>query len=229
MKASKIISVLSASAVAAGALCSAAFAETITMADAGYGINGGKSFFPDDITAYSSTLGDLADHYDTIDFTISVADLGGRDDLLFQVYVSAGDWAVWANGDETPAISEANTDYSFSLNVDEIAEAHGREFVICDMGFQILSATPGDVDVTYSVSYSANGSAANNEEETVSEPAPESAETENTASDSDNTIGASADVSDDKGSPDTGIAGISACFAAAVISASAILVLKKRK
>ena len=219
MKISKTISIISASALASLALCTSAFAETITMADAGYGVNGGKSFTADGITAYSSTLGDLADNYDSIDFTISVADLGGREDLSFQVYVAAGDWSVWANGldGDTPPISEAGTEYSFSLNVDDIADTYGRDLVICDMGFQILSATPGDVDVTYTVSFSENGSAAKQTEETTEETA--------AASNAD-TI--SIAPTEDKNSPDTGITGISTCLAAAAISAGAVLISRKR-
>lgn len=235
MKAKKIISVLSAAAVAASALCTAAFAEIITMTDAGYGVNGGKSFFPDDITAYTSTLGDLADKYDSIDFTISVADLGGREDLSYQVYVSADNWAVWANGltGDTPPISEAGKEYSFSLNVDEIAETYGKDLVICDMGFQVLSSVPGDIDVTYSVNYSENGSSADKTEETTAaeeteaaaDSAEASGETTVSTSDSTNTVPAN----EDKGSPDTGVMGISVCFAAAAASAGAVMVLGKRK
>lgn len=137
MKPTKVISVLMVTTLTSCALCVSAFAEKITMVDAGYGVNGGKSFSPDGITAYISTLGDLADKYDTIEFTISVADLGGRDDMSFQVYVAAGDWSVWANGldGDTPPISEAGTDYSFSLNVDNIVKTYGRDLIICDMGF----------------------------------------------------------------------------------------------
>lgn len=214
MKLKKTVSILSA-ALAVCALWAPAFAETITMADAGYGVNGGKSFFPDGITAYSSTLGDLSDECDSIDFTISAADLGGRDDLCFQVYVAAGDWSLWANGGETPAISEAGTEYSFSLNVDEIADANGRDLVICDIGFQILSATPGDVDVTYTVSYSENGSAANKPAETVAAPAAPADDTEKPAN--------------DKGSPDTGAEDVAVFAGIAIVSASAILISRKRK
>lgn len=223
MKLTKIISVLTAAALTSCALCLSAFAEKITMADAGYGVNGGKSFSPDGITAYTSTLGDLADKYDTIDFTISVADLGGRDDMSFQVYVAAGDWSVWANGldGDTPPISEAGTEYSFSLNVDDIAETYGRDLVICDMGFQVLSATPGDIDVTYNVSFSENGSAANKPEETAADTS--------AAAENDGGANKSESENGDKDSPDTGVEGVAAIAAAAVISASAVLISRKRK
>ena len=227
MKISKTISILSVSALASLALCTSAFAETITMADAGYGVNGGKSFTADGITAYSSTLGDLADNYDSIDFTISVADLGGREDLSYQVYVAAGDWSVWANGldGDTPPISEAGTEYSFSLNVDDIADTYGRDLVICDMGFQILSAAPGDIDVTYTVSFSENGSAAN-------KPENDGETSENGGETSDEAAAngeAENDSSNDKDMPNTGVEGVAVCMAASVLAVSAIVISKKRK
>ena len=95
----------------------------------------------------------LAEKYDRIDFTISASDLDGHDDLVFQVYVAAADWSVWANDRETPAISEAVTEYSFSLNVDDIAAEYGADSVICNMGFQIPSETAGDVDIDYTVNF----------------------------------------------------------------------------
>lgn len=87
--------------------------------------------------------------------------------------------------------------------------------MICDMGFQVLSATPGDIDVTYTVSFSENGSAANKPEETTAE--------------NDEEINKSEPENDDKGSPDTGVEGVAAIAATAIISASAILISRKRK
>lgn len=205
----RIVSLLAAAA-AVTAVSAAASAETATinMVDGGYGINGGASFTVNGIEPYASTLGDLSDLYDTIDFTISVADLGGRDDLLFQVYVSADDWGVWANGDETPAITEAGTEYTFSLNVDDIAAQYGADKVICDMGFQILSATPGSVDVTYNAEFSSSSEA----------PADVPANAEN-----------SSESTESKGSPDTGVEGAGAAAALAIAAGGAMLITGKRR
>lgn len=171
MKIKKIIPAFLTSALCLSLTAVTVHAESasIDMIDAGYGINGGKSFTADGITAYESTLGDLSEKYDTLDFTISAADLGGRNDLLFQVYVSADNWAIWANGNETPAIEEAGKEYSFSLDVDELAASYGSDKVICDMGFQIMSATAGKVDVDYSYSFNTAEAAATVEETTAVE------------------------------------------------------------
>ena len=210
MRKNRIIPLLAAAA-AMTALAVTASAETaaINMVDAGYGVNGGASFTADGIEPYANTLGDLADLYDTIDFTISVADLGGRDDMMFQVYVSADDWGVWANGEETPAIEEAGTEYTFTLNVDDIAAQYGADKVICDMGFQILSETPGSVDVTYNVEFSNNSS-----EAPVDEP------------DGADII---TDSSESKGSPDTGVEGVGAAAALAMASGGAMIFTVKRR
>lgn len=204
MKKIKIISAVLSAAAALTAMAVSASAETVSiyMSDTGYGVNGGKSFSPDGIVAYTSTLGELADLYDTIDFTISATDLDGRDDLLFQVYVAAGDWSIWANAGETPAIEEAGKEYTFSLNVDDIAAEYGADMVICDMGFQILSATPGVVEVTYNVEFNANGGG------TKSEP----------------------DVSsEDKEIPDTGVEGVGAVAALAAVAGGALVLTSKRR
>ncbi len=222
MKYAKLASFSVAAAVTISAIGISAFAETITMADAGHGVNGGKSLFPDGITAYESTLGDLAEICNTMDFTISVADLGGRDDMSFQVYVSADNWAIWANGltGDTPAISEAGKEYTFSLNVDEIAETYGADKVICDMGFQVLSATPGDVDVTYDVVYNNDSTVT---ESTETEPNEETIAAEN------NSTGDTSKPTEDKGNADTGVEGVAVSAVAAIIAGSAVIILKKRK
>lgn len=201
MKTTKIISSVFAGAISFAALAAFASAETasIYMTDAGYGINGGASFTADGIMAYESTLGDLAELYDSIDFTISATDLGGRDDLLFQVYVAADNWGIWANAGETPAISEAGTEYSFSLNVDDIAAEFGEDKVICDMGFQILSATSGVVEVTYNAEFNANGAA------------------EDTSADTAKT------------NPDTGVEGVGAVAALALVAGGAAALTSKRR
>lgn len=163
MKISKCISASAAAVLATCVLTIGASAETssvaVNMQDTGYGINGGVSFSADGINMYESTLGDLAELYDSIDFSITADDLGGRNDLLFQVYVSADNWGIWANGNETPAISEAGTEYSFSLDVDAIADNYGSDKIICDMGFQILSQTAGEVPLTYTVNFYSENSA----------------------------------------------------------------------
>ncbi|MGN1340065.1 MAG: hypothetical protein ACI4WS_07215 [Oscillospiraceae bacterium] len=209
MKKIKVMSAVLSAAAALTAMAVSASAETVSiyMSDAGYGVNGGKSFSPDGIIAYTNTLGELADLYDTIDFTISATDLAGHDDLTFQVYVAAGDWSIWANGGETPAIEEAGTEYTFSLNVDDIAAEYGADMVICDMGFQIMSAEPGVVEVTYNAEFNANGAADTNSD-AVSEPVV---------------------ISEDKGSPDTGVEGVGAVAALAVVAAGALALTGKRR
>lgn len=210
MKKIKVISAVLSAAAAMTVMAVSASAETVSiyMSDAGYGINGGKSFSPDGIVAYTSTLGELSELYDTIDFTISATDLGGRDDLLFQVYVAAGDWSIWANAGETPAIEEAGKEYTFSLNVDDIADEYGSDMVICDMGFQILSGTPGVVEVTYNVEFNANGGASDTDSGTAAEPEV---------------------ASEQKGSPDTGIEGVGAVAALAVVAAGVVALTGKRR
>lgn len=195
-----------AAALAATALSAGAQTASITMLDAGYGISGGVSFAPDGITMNTSTLGELADLYDTIDFTISAADLGGRDDLLFQVYVAADNWAIWANAGETPAIEQAGTEYAFSLNVDDIAAEYGADKVICDMGFQILSGTAGDVDVDYNVVFNAGGAAAES-----------------------GTAAESGAPAENKGNPDTGVEGVGAIAAAALAAGGMMAFSRKNR
>ncbi|MGN0633653.1 MAG: hypothetical protein ACI4JW_07260 [Oscillospiraceae bacterium] len=234
MKKEKIIPAFFTSFLCLSMAGIAAYAEieSIDMQDAGYGINGGRSFTADGITAYESTLGDLSDKYDTIDFTISADDLGGRSDLVFQVYVAADNWTVWANGNETPAIEAAGTDYSFSLNVDEIAETYGSDKVICDMGFQIMSSTPGAVNVTYSYNFSAgedstvdesdNEAVAEGTSEAVpdnNETAADIAETPNEAPAADNT---QSEI------PKTGNIPVSVIAVSAVLSAAAVILNRKK-
>lgn len=209
MKIKKIFPAFLSSVLCLSLAAMTAYAETesIDMQDAGYGINGGRSFTADGITAYESTLGDLSDKYDTIDFTISADDLGGRSDLVFQVYVAADNWTVWANGNETPAIEATGTDYSFSLNVDEIAETYGSDKVICDMGFQIMSSTPGAVNVTYSYNFSADGDVADTAETPDEAPAADNAQSE---------------------IPRTGNIPVSVIAVSAVLSAATFLISRKK-
>lgn len=235
MKIKKVFPALLSSVLCLSLAAMTAYAETesIDMQDAGYGINGGRSFTADGITAYESTLGDLSEKYDTVDFTISVDDLGGRSDLVFQVYVSADNWTVWANGNETPAIEAAGTEYAFSLNVDEIAETYGSDKVICDMGFQILSSTPGAVNVTYSYNFSAGGDAAvdGSDNEAVAEETPEAVPDDNeTAADTAETPN-EAPAADNAQSeiPKTGNIPVSVIAVSAVVSAAAVLLSRKKK
>jgi hypothetical protein len=210
MKKFNVLSGIIAAAAVMSSLAIMANAESVTldMQDGGYGINAGVSFTADGITTYESTLGDLANLYDTIDFTISVDDLGGRNDLCFQVYVSADNWAVWANGGETPTIEASGTEYKFSLDVDDIASTYGEDKQICDMGFQILSETPGDVAVTYTVEFNAGGTASDN-----------TAPAADTTSTSD---------SEQKGSPDTGVEGAGAALGIAGAAAGVMAVSRRR-
>ncbi len=222
MKLIKLLSMGAAASIAALSLSVISLAATtkeIDMQETGYGINGSVVFTDSEIVANVSTLGDLAEKYDFIEFSISADDLGGRDDLLFQVYVAADTWGVWANGESTPPITEAGVTYGFSLDVDAVAEKYGADKVICDMGFQILSQTPGAVTVNYEYEFTSGEPARS----ITSYVAPDAAQVTDAAQTTD-----TATTDAKANNPDTGIADTGVLVGVMMVSALAVTLTKKR-